>query len=148
MPYKPEKRYLYNAWHQMLARCEDPEHPAYKSYGERGIHVCEPWRQSFDAFIRDVGPRPSSDHTLDRIDNEKGYCPDNVRWATQKEQGNNRRTNRRVTFQGRTQTVTQWAEELFPENVGRIKTRFAKGWDTERALTTPVRPKRKNGQAR
>jgi len=143
MPHKPEKRYLYNAWKQMVLRCTYPAHPAYKDYGERGIKVCRRWRTSFTNFVADIGARPSPAHSLERRNNARGYTPANVYWATDKEQSNNRRSNRYVTFRGETKTVTQWAEQLFPENPERIQTRFSSGWDTERALTTPIRAKRR-----
>lgn len=143
MPHNPSKRYLYNAWQQMVRRCHDPNNPYFKDYGKRGIAVCEEWRISFDTFLRDMPPRPSPKHSIDRIDNNQGYKPGNVRWATMKEQSNNRRNNRLVTYLGRTQTAVHWAEEIFPENPGRIQTRLAKGWSVEKALATKIREKAK-----
>jgi hypothetical protein len=142
MPRKPETRYLYNAWYQMIQRCENESHPFFADYGARGITVCSPWRSSFAVFMRDVGARPSPGHTLDRINNEKGYMPSNVAWATRKAQANNRRSNRRITYRGRAQTAAQWAEELFPENPHRVQTRLAKGWSVERALSEAIREKK------
>lgn len=143
MPYSPAKKYLYNAWYDMVHRCDDPQHPAYKDYGGRGIKVCPQWRSNFEQFCKDVGPRPSTQHSIERIDNQRGYGPRNVRWATKSEQANNRRSNCLLTYQGRTQTAVQWARELFPHNPHRIQTRLCKGWPVERALTTPIRHKRR-----
>lgn len=86
----PERNALTNALH----RCHNPEHIAFRHYGERGIAVCDEWRDyknGFDAFFAHVGPRPSELHSLDRIDNDKNYEPGNVRWADKKTQQNNRR---------------------------------------------------------
>ena len=74
----------------MVARCTNPRHPAYPSYGGRGIGVCARWRDDFMAFFADLGPRPSPAHSLDRLDNTRGYEPDNCRWATRSQQQRNK----------------------------------------------------------
>lgn len=86
-PVSPE----YRAWYQMVYRCTNPKFPQWKDYGGRGIKVCDAWRYSFTTFLKDVGPKPSSKHSIDRIDNEGNYEPGNVRWATRKEQNSNQR---------------------------------------------------------
>lgn len=102
----------YQAWASAIDRCHNPRATAYPGYGARGIHVCELWRHSFDAFLADMGPAPTQRHTLDRIDNTKGYEPGNCRWATAREQANNTRANRRLTWMGITATAAQWARAL------------------------------------
>lgn len=102
----------YGVWHHINRRCHDPRDDRYYMYGARGITVCERWRASFRAFLEDVGRRPSPQHTIDRIDVNGNYEPSNVRWATPKEQANNRRNTIRLTHQGKTLTLAEWADEL------------------------------------
>jgi hypothetical protein len=87
-------------WHGMKTRCYNPQNPAYKHYGRRGIRVCDRWRLNFDAFLEDMGPPPSARHSIDRIDNDRGYEPDNCRWATPREQGANKRSAARIRHMG------------------------------------------------
>ena len=97
----------YSAWHAMKTRCRrDP------IYTRNGIQVCERWKHSFKAFLADVGPRPSSGHSLGRIDSKKDYEPSNVRWETVLEQARNTSRNRYVTFDGVTRTTAEWARAL------------------------------------
>ena len=101
------------AWRNMRARCSHPKHAAYKNYGGRGIRVCPGWDTTdggFDRFFSHVGPRPSDQHEIERIDNARGYEPGNVCWATTTAQARNRRTNRQVTIGGETHPLSAWAE--------------------------------------
>jgi hypothetical protein len=102
----------YCSWSHMIRRCDDTTLKCYPNYGGRGIRVCEAWRADFLVFLRDMGPRPSPRHTLDRINNDGNYEPGNCRWATRAIQLTNRRNARLVTHCGRTQTITEWAREL------------------------------------
>lgn len=113
MPYADKtKRKLHEAWRHMVHRCENEKHSAYKDYGGRGIAVCEQWR-SFPKFYSWAVTSGYEDGlTLDRIDNDGNYEPSNCRWVSRKVQGNNRRTNKLITFNGRTQTMAMWADEL------------------------------------
>ena len=95
----------------MKRRCNNTADQYFVSYGHRGISVCERW-QRFEHFYADMGPRPSSKHTLDRIDSDGNYEPKNCRWALQVEQQNNRRNNLWFEHDGRRQTMAQWAREL------------------------------------
>ena len=87
---------IYRRWNAMLMRCQDPKHQSFGHYGGRGIKVCERW-QKFDDFYADVGDPPAG-MTLDRVDNDRGYSPDNVRWATPKEQMANRRGTKEMVL--------------------------------------------------
>lgn len=101
----------YSAWYNAKRRCHYPNHPSFKSYGGRGITMCEEWRNDFVAFFRALGPRPPG-HSLGRIDNNKGYAPGNCRWETRKQQQRNRRINRYLEYAGTRQTLTEWAETI------------------------------------
>jgi hypothetical protein len=102
---------VYHAWISMKGRCLNPRHPEYPNYGGRGITVCQRWKDSFENFLADMGvPFPSL--SLDRIDNSLGYSPDNCRWATVKQQANNKRGNAVMEYCGERMTKAQWAERL------------------------------------
>lgn len=133
------KTATYRSYRSMLNRCHGPGDTADTAYyRDRGIKVCPQWQSSFEAFMADMGERPAG-HTLDRIDPELGYSPENCRWATHKQQQNNRRTfNRFLSCEGRTKTVQQWSEETGLTHSCILK-RIGMGWPVERALTTPSR---------
>lgn len=118
----------------MIRRCRSESSTGYPRYGAKGITVCEHWL-SFESFLKDVGPRPNGT-TLDRIDGSRGYEPGNVRWATAIEQQRNTKSNKLVTFRGRTQCIAAWADETgIDKNL--IAWRLRNGWAVEIALTTP-----------
>lgn len=124
----------YSHWQNMIQRCTNPTNPDFTDYGAVGVQVCERWRHDFDAFLFDMGARPSSQHSLDRYPDRIGnYEPGNVRWATKQEQSNNMRTNRRLTFNGKTQTVSEWAREL-GINRSTIFGRLSRGMAVAEAL--------------
>lgn len=125
----------YKSWRAMKARCYVLTTPCYGNYGGRGVTVCEEWRNSFEAFYSHVGPKPSAQHSIDRINNSGNYEPGNVRWATRKEQQRNKRTNVLATINGETRCVTEWLETLpisAPTAWNRINQR---GMTPEEALT-------------
>lgn len=123
----------YQIWFDMKRRCNDPRIKRYKDYGGRGISVCDSW-MTFSNFIKDMGKRPSEKHSLDRIDNNKNYSPDNCRWATTKEQALNSRRNVFLTHNGISLTIYEWAEKLGLKYT-TLYSRYKRGWSTERILT-------------
>ena len=125
-----------SSWENMIARCHNEHSVSFKNYGAKGIQVCERWRNSFESFLFDMGPRPQG-KTLDRIDPQKNYEPSNCRWSTRKEQANNRTNNRMLTHKGKTQTMSQWADET-GINWHTIKSRLRYGWTVEKALSVKV----------
>lgn len=128
----------YRAWGDMLNRCRNPKHRCYAYYGGRGITVCARWLKS-DAFLADMGPRPSPKHSLERIDNSKGYSPENCRWATRAVQANNTRKVRQITAFGRTQSIAAWAREGgIPAPA--ITWRLDNGWPPDEAVALPSAP--------
>lgn len=136
----------YSAWMQMVRRCTDPSRSYWPNYGGRGIKLYEPWLK-FENFLADMGLRPSLKHTIDRHpDNNGNYEPGNVRWATYTEQGRNRRTNKFLTYDGKTACISEWAE-ITGLSKTVIRERLLRGWTVEAALTTPARFKSPNGQA-
>lgn len=127
----------YRIWILMRERCYNSKHNSYDRYGGRGIIVCDRWLDSFVNFIDDMGRRPSKDHSVDRINNDGNYEPGNCRWATHKEQSNNRKGNRHYTWGEETKTLTEWANR-FNLPVPRLFQRLRHGWPLPLALTTPV----------
>ncbi len=131
----------HTTWTQMIQRCRNPGNHAFDRYGGRGISVCDRWRTSFAAFIDDMGPRPSADHSIDRINNDGDYEKANCRWSTRTVQGRNKRSNRRLLIGGETRVLAEWAERSgLTESV--IDARLRRGWTGERLLSA-VRPCRR-----
>jgi hypothetical protein len=129
----------YRIWKGLMTRCLNPKAQSYFRYGGRGITVCKRWLGStgFHNFLEDMGERPSPKHSIDRIDNNGNYEPGNCRWATAKEQSNNTRRNRVIEYQGRSQTLIQWAREI-GINEETLRDRLECNWSVERALTEPL----------
>jgi hypothetical protein len=136
--YSPSKNRsdTYTIWAKIIQRCTNINDKAYPNYGERGITICDEWL-NFVNFLQDMGERPSKQHSIDRIDNSKGYNKENCRWATSKEQGRNKRNNILLTFQNETLTVSEWCEKLnLPEK--HIRARLKLGWSHEDTLSIPI----------
>jgi hypothetical protein len=134
----------YGIWRSMVQRCHLPSTKAFKHYGALGITVCARWRNGtktsngFECFMDDMGARPSSKHSIDRINTNKGYFKNNCRWATKEQQANNCKSNRLVTFKWQTKTLTEWSR-LLGLNYPALQYRLNHGWTVKEAFTTPIR---------
>lgn len=125
----------YKSWHAMKQRCTNPKSPQYKDYGGRGLDVAPCW-MSFDNFLAHMGERPAGT-TLERIDNERGYWPDNCYWATRAQQQRNRRNNVWLELDGERMVLTDWAAKL-GLRAHSLAQRLKHGWSLRDALTTPA----------
>jgi hypothetical protein len=129
----------YRVWSHAKARCHNPRDKSFKDYGARGIVMCSRWRESFEDFLADMGPRPSGGE-IEREDNEGNYEPGNCRWASHREQANNRRSNLVLIFDGHRKNVATWAAEIglsrktLTCRINRLR------WTVRDSLTTPARP--------
>lgn len=130
---------LYEIWHGMKQRCNNPNNKDAHNYCDRGIEVCTDWNNNYELF-RDwaIDNGYSDDLTLDRIDVNGNYCPENCRWATAIQQGRNTRVNHLLSYNGKTQTIADWADEV-GMNYYTLAKRIAQGWTVERAITQPVK---------
>lgn len=133
------KTRIYRIWSCMRNRCNNPKHSEYHRYGGRGIAVCSEWDdvRRFAEWAKENGY--ADDLTIDRIDNDKGYAPDNCRWIPKREQAANRCTSHLVTSKGETHNLREWAK-ITGIDEGTLRRRISiLKWDTEKALTTPTR---------
>ncbi len=132
------RKSTYRLWHGLLRRCLKEGSSSYANYGGRGITVCERWRV-FANFYEDMGDKPSPRHSIDRINNDGNYEPENCRWATPDIQCNNTRHNTIVEFSGKRQSISMWSKETgIPSNTIAMRIREY-GWPPKKALTTPVK---------
>jgi len=131
----PRQSPTYQTWVNMIVRCENEHHRKYHLYGGRGIKVCQQWRESFEAFLADMGERPPG-KTIDRKNPDGDYDKSNCRWATWLEQQRNRRNNRRLTFSGETLCLVEWAEKTGISEA-TLYSRLKAGWTAEQSLTLP-----------
>lgn len=133
---------IYWVWNAMINRCLNSNANSFKNYGGRGITVCKEWL-TFENFYNDMGT-PLKGSSLDRIDNEKGYCKENCSWTNRSSQNRNRRSNIYIEFEGKKQCAKDWAKEYnLPDTI--VSQRIRNGWEPSEAILTPVR-KIKNGK--
>lgn len=130
------KTRIYGVYSAMRRRCENRNVKGYSEYGGRGIVVCDRWK-SFECFMEDMGPAPEG-ATLDRIDVDGNYCPENCRWASWTTQQRNRRNNRLLTHDGETMCSAEWAERTGISQ-SAINLRLKRGWSVERTLSEPMK---------
>jgi hypothetical protein len=135
----------YMAWQNLIQRCTNPNFKQYADYGGRGIKVHRAWlgRGGFRAFLKEIGRRPSSRHTIDRINNDRGYEPGNIRWATRVSQNRNTSKNVMLTVRDETLSLAEWSERT---GIGHstLRARIALGWASDTVVLTPVRRMRRS----
>lgn len=130
------KTKAYRAWIDMRNRCYKISSPRFPVYGGRGIRVCERWKHSFNNFYKDMGEPPNGT-SIERLDNDGDYGPDNCVWATWREQYRNRSTNVVIEYEGRKMPLCDWAEEIgMPHGV--LRSRIRRGWSIDRAFNQPI----------
>lgn len=133
----PLVRKAYRTWVNIRTRCKTKSPEMFKKYGSRGISVCERWEESLQNFMDDMGLPPSLDHSIDRIDNNGNYTPENCRWATTCIQSRNKRNTRYIEINGITKTLAEWMEH-YGVNFGTVYDRLLRGWPAKEAFETPV----------
>lgn len=128
---------IYHIWENMVQRTTNPKATGYANYGGKGVHVCEEWLD-FRKFMQWARYRYSDNLTIDRIDNTKGYTPDNCRWVTRAQQNLNMSRNVRISYKGQTKCMSEWAS-IYNINYKTLEYRIKHGWGVEKALSTPVK---------
>ena len=107
-----DRKAIYDIWAKMIDRCFNKNNISYQYYGAKGIKVCPEWLSSFECFKKDMGDRPSKNHTLDRVNNSLNYMPSNCKWSTIIQQNNNKSDTRIITFNEKTMNMSAWAKEI------------------------------------
>ena len=138
MKQKKAHKKTHQCWRDMRQRCNNPNSHRYYTHGARGIKVCKEWEESYKAFLDDMGEKPDG-FTIERLDNNKGYYKENCTWASPKEQAQNRRTTRHITYNNQTKTLLEWAKEIGLSHNAMSKR--LKNWSIEKAINTPRQEK-------
>lgn len=129
----------YHSWENIIQRCTNPKNTYYSRYGGRGIKICDRWRNSFDAFLEDMGRAPTKNHTVGRLDNEGDYEPGNCEWQTRKVQQNNRSNTHYIEVDGKQVSRGELAESM-GLTISQLVTRMKHNWTAEEMKSTPVKP--------
>lgn len=127
----------YSSWTGMKERCNNPNAVQFKDYGGRGIKICDRWNNSFENFFADMGKKPKG-FSIERIDNNGNYCPENCKWDSRRNQSRNTSRTLRITFNGETHCLVDWAEIIGIQSRTLQQRITHRGWSIERALTTPL----------
>jgi hypothetical protein len=136
--YNPSHKRLYHIWFDMRRRCHQPQNKRYSRYGGRGIRVCEEWDKDFQPFYDWAMANGYSDAlTIDRIDRDGDYCPENCRWADIITQANNRSNNHYIEYQGQTKTLMEWSK-ILNMSYTTLRKRLRDGWSIAEAFETPI----------
>ena len=136
---KRKTSHEYWVWNAMVQRCTNPNNAGYKNYGGRGITVCVKWL-AYEGFIEDMGRRPSDNHSIDRLDNNKGYSKENCAWVERTQQARNKRNNRFICINGESKTLQEWSE-IYKIGHSTILARIRFGWSEFDAVVTPLNKK-------
>ena len=131
------KRREYSIWCDIKKRCLNRNSSSFSYYGGRGITMCIQWQQSFESFYKDMGPMPTPQHTIERLDNNGPYNPKNCTWESRKTQARNTRRNRYFTYQGKTLSLAEWAEESGMK-YWTLHARLRRGWTFSRTISEPL----------
>lgn len=142
----PSETREYKVWARIKDRCYNPNRHNYNNYGGRGITVCDAWKDNFIQFYKDMGPRPSSKHSIDRIDNNLGYSPGNCRWATTSEQNRNKRNSKFITYNNKQIPLAEFAEHTYI-NPHTLYYRLKKGWSEADVVKTVRKYTKTNKEA-
>lgn len=129
---------IYKVYFSMKSRCHNKKNKRYKNYGGRGIVMCDEWKDSFEQFYKDMGPKPSPKHSIDRINNNGNYCKENCKWSTREQQDSNKTNNIFISHNGITKTITQWSK-ILNVSVQTLMKRHNNKWDDSKIIEAPVK---------
>lgn len=137
----------HSSWRSMKNRCCNKNHMHYKNYGARGIKICNRWKNSFQNFYDDMGAKPSPKHSIDRIDNNGDYEPENCKWSTEIEQARNRRGTKMYTYKNETKYAREWMD-IYEISNNVFYRRVNQGWSFDKIIETPINTKFRNNKSK